>query len=104
MCKCAQPALIITKMRAHSASSKRVRSSVTSIDGNEDIDELDTIVPDEEWTEDDQAKTDAAVQRGEELVKQMPEGDDEDLNLDLQCQSDCIRETEKCEKATNAVH
>ena len=55
---------------------------VSGVDGN-DLDAIENLVKDKEGAEDDQAKIDAAVQRGEDFVKNMPDGDENDINLDL---------------------
>ena len=71
------------KTRAHNAHSKEARRGVSNDKRNTDYDELEETGEDTDCAGDDQAKTDAAVKRGEELVKWMPEVNDGNLDQDL---------------------
>ena len=71
---------------------------------NIDCEEREEMVGDNDFADDDQAKIDAAVQRGEELVKRMPEGNDVNPVHDLQLGVARLRKTEKYKKATNTVN
>ena len=71
---------------------------------NAECEEREEMVGENDFADDNQAKTDAAVQRGEELVERMPEGNDMNPVHDPQLRMARLRKTEKHKKAANMVN